>query len=674
MQVVSLAPVPVASLRWRVGEDPWILSIITKLTFRLEPGVAKVHKMHDPVHEEDQHEDGFLVAPSDLVPSRPLVDVTVVGNAYAPHGGGRSIAPRLSMPGIDKQLIIDAKESEAAVPLYRANSRQAGFGPLPPRAPERSKLLHGLRAPTPLPNRSVVLPSDFDLTFFNAAPADQRLTELSPEVRLHLEQLHPEHSVLETRLPDMAPQVFVERVPGAGREEHSAAISSLWIDTRRSLLTVTWHSQVPLEAFDEPGKIFVAIAGPARRLNIIALGKLIGSLGGAKRVDRAPADEDPTVDEDAGARHRASLTPEEGTLTTVLDRVLEPTERTAERTADPAPMPKAEPAWVGKGGSPNSSPAPPLSMRDPLPTVPGLGPPSFVRPPTPQRPGELADTSSLPKLESPAFEPVRPRAAPVKTDSSVVQLLWFDPAATERLRRRWPHLCHTLDFSPADPAHDLPGRDYARARDHHLHFGVLTEAPTVTVRELRDELLRATSDSGRFTPPLVALSGELSFPFEELAILRATAAAIRPVVGEDKKLLETLGQVKELADTPLLGGSSETVANFTRHLRKLYGDSRRSLSLEYLDDAVKRSLLEERRYQKRSLFGDTWIRALFVPSGSGESMVAYLPARLDQELPMMVSFEARVIAELHVRQDQYEPHPYALRVVSLGRIIRFAGD
>jgi hypothetical protein len=247
--------------------------------------------------------------------------------------------------------------------------------------------------------------------------------------------------------------------------------------------------------------------------------------------------------------------------------------------------------------------------------------------------------------------------------------LWFDEQATERLRRRWPELCDELDFAPAEPLHDLTDR--RRAREHHLHFGVLTEAPRVTPRELRQELARATSKSGRFTPPLVALAGELTFPFDELAILRATAAAIRPLAGDDKKLMEARGQVKELADTPLLGGSSETVANFTRHVRKLYGESKRSLSLEYLDEAVQRILLDERRYQRRTLFGSEWIRALF--QLKSETTVAYLPAELDKQLPMLVSFEARLVSELHVRQDQYEPHPCALRVVTLGRVVRF-GD
>ena len=44
MQVVSLAPVPVASLAWRVGDGSWTLGVVCKLTFQLNPGQAKLAK------------------------------------------------------------------------------------------------------------------------------------------------------------------------------------------------------------------------------------------------------------------------------------------------------------------------------------------------------------------------------------------------------------------------------------------------------------------------------------------------------------------------------------------------------------------------------------------------------------------------------------------------------
>src|SRR5688572_6318904 len=91
MQVVSLAPVPVASLKWRMGEGAWTLSVVCKLSLSLEQGEAEIAKRHDPIYDEDKFPDdddtASLYAPCDLVPARKLVDVMVVGNAYAPRGG-----------------------------------------------------------------------------------------------------------------------------------------------------------------------------------------------------------------------------------------------------------------------------------------------------------------------------------------------------------------------------------------------------------------------------------------------------------------------------------------------------------------------------------------------------------------------------------------------------------
>ena len=112
MQVVSLAPVPVASLPWRVGDGPWMLSIICKLTLNLEPGEAVIAKRHDPIYERDRFPDddgsASLYAPSDLVPARSLVDVMIVGSAYSPRSTAtNNLSARLHIKGIDKTLHIE---------------------------------------------------------------------------------------------------------------------------------------------------------------------------------------------------------------------------------------------------------------------------------------------------------------------------------------------------------------------------------------------------------------------------------------------------------------------------------------------------------------------------------------------------------------------------------------
>jgi hypothetical protein len=275
------------------------------------------------------------------------------------------------------------------------------------------------------------------------------------------------------------------------------------------------------------------------------------------------------------------------------------------------------------------------------------------------------ETGSFPRVTTSVTKPTPSTG----TKRDVVELLWFDQQATKRVRQRWRSLADDLEFAPIDERHDIPGDDPQLARDRHTHFGILTEAPITEPQELGRVVREAISDSGRFTAPLVVVAGRLLFPFDDLEILRATAAALTPLAGDDKKLKEALGNVKELVDTPLLQHSNELVDNFTKHLRSLYDQSKRAVSRDYLDTSVERLLLEQRRYQKRPIFDGSWIRALLSPSASGEAVPSYLPESLEKTLPMMVSFKARMIVQAHVKQDQYEAHPHALRVVALGRVL-----
>jgi hypothetical protein len=565
--------------------------------------------------------------------------------------------------------------------------------------------------------------------FFNTAPPDQQLHELPPNSDILLENLHPDHALLRTRLPNVAPQVFVERSDGEKRREIDATISGLWIDTRRSVATLTFHCQVPIEAPDEPGKVWVAVAGPGRRLTASQLGKLIGSLRSSSdgELDDDDTEGDEVLNRTVSIRAkdgkiRRPARGREDTQTSVLSGDARREALAKQRDADaarrredtdshvakhhdglpewvargqksaPPPPPTrarkagARPPWPGSGLADTSS-LPSHAVHAAAPISGDVGPPSSG--------GSVASRGSnvhvAPRMEPPASVAIMRHVAPATTvaatsalpnhappnhappkhaPTEVVELLWFDEEASGRLRRRYSRLADELEFAERDARHDLD-RDDPRGRDHHLHFGMLTALAVQDTSGMRLALREAVSETGRFTPPLVVLRGKLRFPFEPLEILRATAAVVTPVAGDDKKLKSALDQVKELLETPLLSGSAETVTNFVSHLRKLYRESRRALSLDYLDETVDRTLLEQRKYDKRTLFGGNWIRALLSLDERDKGVPIYLPEELDKSLPMMTSFNARLIAEAHVRQDQFETHPHALKVVTLGRIVDF---
>ncbi len=730
MDVVSLAPVPVASLTWRRGDGGWALSVACKITIDLRPDSSHLAKSHDPIYEQD--EPGSIVArlraPSDLVPTRPMVDVTLSGRAYPSSNNAADTLARLHIGSIDKRVAIDSKRA-AAPP-----SAPTRLAPLGSSWPARKALLRGRPEPTLQANGDpCILPAEFDLAFFNTAPPDQRLDELAVDAELVLEHLHPKHAKLHTCLPNLAPQAFVERQPGK-RHEQAMHIDGMWIDSSRGVATLTWRAQVALEHADDPGKVWVAVAGAGRRLNFQQLSRLIASLGGR---EEPPAKNDVASEEGAStvSMRAKRIVGSEGTKTSVLSRMS--IEEQIEHTEDglPASFDDNAPSWLSSRimEPPKTSPPPPPAStshssavappppkppeapaapaaptaptapasqaqvarrpvpppRSPMTTNLGIGPPhaspwsrsnpvppSPPSPPVERRDQRLEDTSSLPRLAATDAEPAPKKKTPKRPQhpQSIVELLWFEQEATSRLRRRWPELAEDLEFAPRDPDHDLSDDvEPQLARAHHTHFGLLTEAALTELSTLPARVREAVSATGRFTPPLLLLEGELRFPFDQSEILRATAATIAPDDKDHRKLQHALEQVQSHLDTPLLSGSTETVTRLNNHLRQLYRESKRSLSLDYLDETVERMLLEQRRYQKRTLFGGTWIRALLITSSSGateRTIVSYLPESLETRLPLMLAFPARLIAEAHLKQDQYENHAHALRVVTLGRIAK----
>ncbi|MBI4699884.1 MAG: DUF2169 domain-containing protein, partial [Deltaproteobacteria bacterium] len=309
MDLLSLSPLPVASLIWRHGQGSWIQTVVCKCTFELCPGLARTVQRQYPICDRDRFlEDDpnrSVYAPGDLAPFKRRVDVTLVGSAFAP--GGHSVerlVARLRLgplrkgievlperqwvdgkwragpafarvplwyelaaggPGTDNPVGIPGQRSprlprivpEGFDPTSSGPIPTAGFGPIGALWPSRLARLGELgEAWSETRWHDRPLPRDFDAEYFNAAPADQQLDRLAPH--LVLENLHPGHPVLETYLPGLQPKAIVERRPGE-QEELEMEADSVWIDTERAVWAITWRTQVVLEGRDQPGRVLVAI-------------------------------------------------------------------------------------------------------------------------------------------------------------------------------------------------------------------------------------------------------------------------------------------------------------------------------------------------------------------------------------------------------------------------------
>ena len=180
----------------------------------------------------------------------------------APDPLGRRFLANLQPPGLSVTRAGDA------IP-------PAGFGPIAASWSSRREHLRDPAGPwTEARLADEPLDEDFDLRFFQSAPADQQIDLLLDDELITLENLHPEHPRLSTRLPGLHPRAFVD-VPGALTTELPLTADTLWIDTDRALCTVTWRGQLPLGRRDQPGRVVIAAEPSGQRLTWASVQALI---------------------------------------------------------------------------------------------------------------------------------------------------------------------------------------------------------------------------------------------------------------------------------------------------------------------------------------------------------------------------------------------------------------
>lgn len=318
VSLVELSPLKAATLLWQPEIGTPVLTIVCKATYRLEPGVAPLADAQDGVNQRDLHSENNpnlgLHSASDLAPYKSRGDVTVVGKAFArPNELASSVVARVQVGTVDKRVEVHAERyinrrgevranaffSKMPIGYERAaggpdspnpigRSRDAdpddkgrvalpnlqvpgevvtgrgtaltpvGLGPIPATWPTRRLLAEGLslemRGDDWLGN---VIPASCTWAFFNVAPRDQQLDEIRADQHIHLEHLHPDEPVLDTRLPGCRPWVFVERTAGAQHVRLRA--DTLWIDTNRLVHTLTWRGQITLVNADEAVRVLVAM-------------------------------------------------------------------------------------------------------------------------------------------------------------------------------------------------------------------------------------------------------------------------------------------------------------------------------------------------------------------------------------------------------------------------------
>ncbi len=319
MQLVTRCPLRAASILWLPKPHAYAITVVCKATFELAPGVSRLAREQEAPFENDVYldddESRSLDAASDLVPFKRNPEVLLVGHAHAPQGravtslvarltiaevnkavevtGDRFVQPdgSISLParftkmplrweraagGADTPNPVGLPMGGDAYPDLHGRIRlpnlapvgqtirephdvvePIGFGPLSPRWPTRAARLHR-HAATFRPDAWHVrpLPADVERAYFNAAPLDQGLHELAGTERLILENLHPQHAQLRTRLAPVAPRATIDW-GGGSQQDLPLVCDTLLIDADRGLAMLTFRGTVTLDVPERAGWIVI---------------------------------------------------------------------------------------------------------------------------------------------------------------------------------------------------------------------------------------------------------------------------------------------------------------------------------------------------------------------------------------------------------------------------------
>jgi hypothetical protein len=697
MHVVSTGPLPVASLLWQARPAVWVLTVVSKATFTLAPGAARLAAAQEPIREEDAHHDDdealSLLEASDLVPLKPGADVVLVGHAFAPGGAPvASLVARLVVGTVDKSLHLEgppftrmplryerspggfdtdnpvgvAGDDAPNVRLAGALEGFAGFGPIAPSWPLRRDRLGRHAAAWSLGAlRQDPLPEDIDRAFFHVAPLDQRLADLRGDESILLENLHPEHPRLATALPGLRPLASVTQ--GAAPRELVMRCDTLVIDSDRGLCTTTWRAQVPLARPDEPGEVRVGLPGStaaAPRGPVVADTTMPIDLSaplfeiklerppaipfGGKRASAPPSSSPPassafagsTLEVDATAKlHEIPLTPFQG----------RPRSAPPSTPVPPSvpPIPQAPPPVVPKAAAPAASPWAAVAA-----TTRVAG----------RALGDVPQSSRAPAPPVVAVAPPREALA----------LVWLDRKSMPRIVRKpaWQAILDAIeeepvDFDAGDPAF---ADDPAEVEDRAQAFDILQRAEASTADGVRDAAARSAEGRGKIVPPLELVAGELELAFDELETLNALVAHVSPLEAEGDLAAAVAAAEKFLA-RPGAATAPAIAASLSARIREALGKLQRGATLAAVDGQVARALVEQRHYQRKKVLGGPHLRGLLHEPGAEHPLVVYLPAALADELPLASRFRVRLLAAVHLAVDENEREPVALAAVAVARVV-----
>ncbi|KFE70466.1 DUF2169 family type VI secretion system accessory protein [Hyalangium minutum] len=308
MDIVKDTGMELGYLVWQVRPPRPSLTVVAKATFALTPdGLCALaepqHPVSGPVFYEDDPQRSMRLD-TDLAVWKTRGECFLAGTCYPPGGkpaatsavafqvgkvskalavfGDRAWTsmgvlsapkPFTAMPLCYERSFggpgVDANPLGSAVPNIedprdlitspRSRPKPVGAFPIPPDWKSRLKRA-GRYDKKWLATRWPYFPEDFDGSFFNAAPEDQWIEGFwKGDEELVLQNLHPRHAVLRTRLPGLRARVFLME-KGTGFREVPLRLDTITVDADAGLAFVLWRGmmEVKTESLQEVDFIYLA--------------------------------------------------------------------------------------------------------------------------------------------------------------------------------------------------------------------------------------------------------------------------------------------------------------------------------------------------------------------------------------------------------------------------------
>lgn len=571
------------------------------------------------------------------------------------------------------------------------------FGPLAAHWPSRARKRGTKRIDDELPE-------DVDVAYFNVAPLDQQIELLRADERIVLDNLHPNHPHLVTSLPGLYPNVVFSGRAG-GPQTITMRPDTLGIDTERGSCTLTFRGQLPLLAKDEKGKIIAVLE---------RLGEASSPLNIEKKVaTQIPNELDAdllrtvTISADILSQHQAlpfAKSAAEHTAIFVppidLDQAWDPSSGATidirisksgevlpfaaaaqEIKAPPLIFAPPEPAaseppspWVA-----NSTRASSPDLGTAVPADASASRSGFTVPAAPGKTiGETLVTTNNPSDsldEKAAVEPPAPLLSNDETALLVqrapIVLVWLDRKSLPRITRKpaYQSILEALEQEAVDPDADDPAlsKDPTEIQDKAHALEILARAKPLRFHQLVASLERASKRRGQVAAPIERCDGELSLAFDEFELLRATMATTRLSGTGNDPLLAALKQGSDFFDIPGHSFAPAMATLHTNKIREAFMMQPSTFPKDQLDTFVHRGLAEQRKYHLRRVFGGKYLRGLLQMEDQRRPVPVYLPAALEEDLPLLSRFAVSLLVEVHLPIDAFDEQPIALKAVAMAR-------